>query len=611
MDSQAPAQGSQVQSHSDRLESWKEIAGHLRRDVRTVQHWETEEGLPVHRHVHGKLASVYAFRSEIDAWLASRKPLNASPAAAATLPLATATRFKSRRQLQQHAIYFVAGLVIVVVLVGTGWYVWRRGNNRPSVPIGNGTLAVLPFVNLSPADREQHVVDGLTDDLITDLGRTGQLRVIARTSVMQFKGNNESLPQIAKALNANLIVEGAMVHDGDSVRITAQLIDAATNHLLWANSYESTYSSVLGLQDDVAGNIAVAISERLTGTSGAPPTTTQPVDPLARLAFLKGRSYLERRDEPGLKAAITSFDDAIAKDKDYAAAYAGLAEAYALLSGWGDLSSEESFGKSRAAALRALELDPMNSEAHAALGLVETYDDWNWLAAQKEFVRAIQLDPADATARQWYAYCLLLQGQRDKAVREIHAAEVIDPLSSIVNTDVAQVFLTIGQNAAAAEQARKTLQLDSSFAPAHQVLGLAYLQMSRFPDAIHELKQAATLSWDSPVALSNLGYAYAVAHQEPQARYVLAKLKELSEREHVNGERFALIYAGMGQDEKAVLWFQNAFSDHDRSEFCSSMVLPAFDRLRSDPRFRQFLRHIGFPLPPHSKIDMAIRGGEK
>ena len=586
------------QPNSERLDSWKEIATYLKRDLRTVQRWEEREGLPVHRHHHGTQGSVYAFRGEIDAWLASRQPETRpepktaqenNPAIPVSLPVATQSK-ATRRKIAIYAA--VAGFALL--LTGGGILVWREFlRRRPVINGQSETLAVLPFEDLSANHNEGYVADGLTDDLITDFGETGQLPVISRTSVMVFKDKNEPLGKIARALHANLIIEGTILRSGDRVRITAQLIDASNDHHLWADRYERNFRNVLTLQDDVAGDIVAAIDEKLTGNVATrqPP---RPVNPEARVAYLTGRFYWNQRDEPGLKEAIRYFDQAIAKDPDYAAAYSGLADCYNLLSVWGSLTPNEAFPEARKDALKAIQLDPNSAAAYTSLAF-ETYRyQWDFAGAESDFQKAIALNPNYATAHQWYGEFLGDIRRFDQGIAELRKAQQLDPLSPIVGCDLAACYMHARRDQEAVTVLQQILARQPDFAAAHNYMASAYYYEGDYSDSEKERTVYVRLSGDNGEdEVLRISGEWTSGKKE-QARREMEALLANTKEGRFGYVQMAQMYASVGDKDKAFACLNKAYKEH--SWWLVTMeVEPAFDPLRSDPRFQQLERHVGLP----------------
>ena len=455
------------------------------------------------------------------------------------------------------------------------------------------SVAVLPLQNLSADPNQAYFVDGMTDELTTDLAQFGDLRVISRTSAMHYRDGNKTVPEIGKELGVDAIVEGSVERVGDRVRIRAQLIDCATDRHLWAQSYDRDMKDVLSMQTEAAREIA----DQVRGSVGSPQlnlhsTNPAPVDPDAYEAYLKGRYFWNKRTPDGLNKSIEYFEQAIAKDPSFAAAYAGLADAYSIL-GSDVLPADVANSKARAAANKAIELDPSIAEGHAALALVEFYYDWNWKESEGEFRRAIELNPNYATAHQWYSYYLTAMLRFPEAVEQAEAAQQIDPLSLSINTSVATRYRHAGRLEDAVQLNRRTLEMDPSFVPAHFSLGAVYENQGASQQAIDEYKKVIELRPADPAALSALGYIYARSGQKDEARKVLSQLTEVSKQHYVSSFEFATIYAGLGDSDSSMLWLERSYGQRE-SQMPFLQSDERFNSLHSDPRYQNLVHRLGF-----------------
>jgi TolB-like protein/DNA-binding winged helix-turn-helix (wHTH) protein/Tfp pilus assembly protein PilF len=503
-----------------------------------------------------------------------------------------------KRQLWP-ALRVIVTLALVLSLPILALWLFRSRGRASS---GIRSLAVLPLENLSGDAAQNYFADGMTDELITDLAQISVLRVISRTSVMVYKGARKPLPQIARELNVDAVVEGTVLRSGDQVRITAQLIEAATDKHLWSQSYEGELRDTLSLQNRVAGAIADQIRINLTPREQAALKSAKVVSPEAYESYLKGRYFWNKRTAESLKVALAYFNQAIEEDPKYAQAYSGLADTYALLGDWeyGVLTPKEAYPKAEAAASQALELDNTLSEAHTSLAFSSDVFDWDWESAEKEFRRAIELNPGYATAHHWYAWHLSEMGRNSEAVSEMRKAENLDPLSLIISADMAEILLVAHLNDEAIEQGRQTVVMDPNFALGHYELGQALVQEHSYNEAIAEFHKAIELSGGSVPCKANLAYAYAVSNKRSEAEKILNDLKT---RSTGDPSEIALMYVGLGDKNQAMKWLEKAYEEH----FNPSILLrPAFDPLRSDPDFQNFVHRIGLvsahgsPSPPTS-----------
>jgi len=457
-------------------------------------------------------------------------------------------------------------------------------------------VAVLPLADLSEHQAADYFADGMTEALITALAKIKALRVISRTSVMQYKGVQRPLPQIARELNVDAVVEGSVLRSGNRVRITAQLIHAATDQHLWAESYERDLRDVLSLQGEVARAIANEIQVKLTPQDQARLVSARSVDPEAHQLYMKGRFYWNKRTEAGLRKGIEYFHQAIDLDSNYALAYAGIADCYSLL-GWdlfGALPPREALPIAKAAARKALEADDSLAEVHNSLAWTKLVFDWDWMGAEREFKRAIELNPGYAVTHHWYAECLAGMGRYAEALAEIRQAQDLDPLSLIIGSIVGWVFHFDRKNDQAIAEFRKTLELDPDFWVAHWTLGRAYEQKAMFAEAIAEIQKAIDLSGGSALSLAALGHTYAVSGRRAEAERVLNELKESSKQGYISSYSIAAIHAGLGEKDQAFIWLEKAYEE--RSGWLIWLrAEPISDPLRSDPRFQDLLCRVGLP----------------
>ena len=486
---------------------------------------------------------------------------------------------------------------LALLVISTIVVVWMT-RSRSVPPPAIRSLAVLPLENLSSDPSQEYFADGMTDELITDLGQISALRVISRTSVMQYKGVRKPLPQIARELNVDAVVEGTVLRSGDQVRITAQLIQARDDRHLWSHSYEGELRDVLALQNRVASAIAQQIQINLKPTEQVALKTEKAVNPEAHEAYLRGRYFWNKRTNDSLRKAIDYFNQAIAKDPTYAQAYTGLADSYALLGDWeyGGMAPKEAFPKAEAAATKALQLDDTLGEAHTSLAFCLDLYDWNWDSAEVEFKRAIELNPGYATAHHWYGWHLAVLGRKDEAIAEMREAAALDPLSLIISADLAEVLLVARLYPQSIQQSLSTIAMDPTFAVAHYQLGQAYVQNRMYSDAMTEFQRAIELSGTNTTFTSNLAYVYALAGRRGEALKILDYQKN---RDHgfSNSAEIALIYVGLGNNDQAMTWLERAYEERFNP---SILARPSFDPLRTDKRFQDLVHRIGLSREPTS-----------
>lgn len=457
------------------------------------------------------------------------------------------------------------------------------------------SLAVLPLEDLSPEAEREYFADGLTEALITILAKIGDLRVVSRTSAMQYKGVHKPLREIARELDVDIVVEGTVLRVGRRVRITAQLIDAAKESHLWAESYERDLRDVLALQSDIAQSIAREIQIKLTPQERAQLGDTRTVDPDAYEAYLKGRFYWNKRSGEGLSKGAECFRHAIEKDPHYAAAYAGLADCASSAGWFGFLSPEEAFAKGRLIARKALEIDRSLGEAHASLGWALTHYDYDFVAAEREHERAIELSPRYATAHQWFAMTLIPQGRFDEAFSELKRAMRLDPLSPVIHASLSWAYYCAHLYDKAVEQARSTLDLDARFPPTWYALGLASMLNRETESGIAAFQKGVEFSSEGSAYVTGLGWSLAKAGRIKDARAVLDQvLRERASGKYFMAAQIAMIYAELQEKDEALHWLEEA--SRERSAWMVYLKTDArYDPLRSDPRFCELTRRMRFP----------------
>jgi TolB-like protein/Flp pilus assembly protein TadD len=453
------------------------------------------------------------------------------------------------------------------------------------------SLAVLPLENLSRDPDQEYFAEGLIEELITTLAKIGGLRVVSRTSVMVYKGSRKPLPEIARELGVDVIVEGTMLRAHGRVRITAQLIDAAREMHLWAESYERDLRDVLALQAEVAQAIAREIRLKLTPHDHAHFAHVQPVDPVAYEAYLKGRYYWRQRPAR-LQEAIQNFQKAIAEDPSYSAPYAGLADCLLALGAWALVPASEGCMRAKELALKALEIDQSSAEAHTALAYATMYH-YEFVAAESEFQRAIELNPRYSPAHHYFGWYLCIMDRYEEAYTEIQRAIRLDPLQSLGNALLGDVYFYARRYDQAIEQCQKTLALDPKSGMAQLFLGWAYSRKSIHEAAIAELKKACDL-WPGSTPIGALGEAYVAAGRRDEAQKILEQLDQLSKRRYVTPYVVGRIYAMLGENDEAFRWLEVAYER--RAEWMVLLkVDPALENLRPDPRFQDLMRRMNFP----------------
>ncbi len=469
-------------------------------------------------------------------------------------------------------------------------FIGRLDHAPTSIPSSIRSLAVLPLENLSRDPEQEYFAEGMTEALITTLAKIGELRVVSRTSIMLYKGVRKPLREIAQELQVDAIIEGTVLRAADRVRITAQLIDAAKETHLWAESYERDLRDVLTLQSEVAQAVAREVQVKLTPQEQAHIAQVRRVEPEAYEAYLKGRYHWNGR--PGVRNSIEYFEQAIARDPTYAAAYSGLADCLSALSAWGVVPANEGCVKAKVLAEKALKLDPSLGEAHTSLALAAMYD-FDFSTAQREFERSIELNPRYATGHHLFGFYLGAMGRYEEAYTELQRAIRLDPLLGLTNAFLGYIYLYARRYDQAIEQFVKTIELDPNSAFAHGGLGWAYRCKSMHEPAIAAWEKAVEL-WHGPSPLSWFGEAYAAAGRRDEAHKILEQLFELAKQRYVTPYGVARIYAALGMKEEALHWLETAY--RQRAEWMVLLkVDPCLDDLRPDPRFEDLMRRMNFP----------------
>ena len=604
--------------HDRKLVSWKEIAVHLGREIRTVQRWEKTEGLPVRRHEHQKRSTVYAYAGELDEWFKKRQPADDPEADAAFEPepdvtevsaesengnasLAVQSSFATdhlavsgapvtaRPKLKQLAKALAAAAAISVIAYAVLRWIQPSAFLQKKV-----RLVVIPFTNLSADAKQDYFSAGLTDEMTTRLGSLDpqHLGVIAAASSNELKG--KAIAEIGHALDVQYALEGSVRRDGNRVRIDVQLIQVSDQTHLWAASYDRELDDILRVQDDVGAAVASQIPVVLNPPNGraAFAVTKRTVNPEAYDAYLRGRFYWTNRGD--LHKSIDAYQQAIQKDPQYALAYAGLASSYALLGQvpYDDLKPSDAKPKAREAAERALQLDPQLTEAHAVLANVAFSYDWNFGTAEREFQQAVALGPNNPVPHIWYGQYCIVRNRLSQALEENSRALDLDPVSPLFNTVRAEIHYHARNFDAAIDQARRTIEQYPTYPLAYIWLGSAYRQKKMYREALDSFSQGRRLSGDHPAMIALYGHTLAVSGDAAGARKALAELQHVAQSRYVSSLYFAAVYMGLGEKSTALDWLDRAYQErNDRLVYLG--VDPMADPLRSEPRFTELLRKIG------------------
>jgi TolB-like protein/Flp pilus assembly protein TadD len=590
---------------NDRLDSWKEIAAYLKKEVRTVQRWEKSSGLPIRRLAHGKLGSVFAYKQDLDAWWQESQskldveenkfdeaayPPGSNVAVLASV--AVESEETTSNDAQPNRLRRLAVLILVILGATILLRVfWRQIGDVVGFPRAKMVLAVRPFKNMSGDPNQDFVADGLTEEMITRLGQLhpDEMGVIRLSPAYASSG----LDRIGKDVHANYVLEGGVRRSGQQVAITAQLIQVSDQTQVWGESYERDLQDVLRLQSEVAGAIAGGVLNKLPH---AQPPTRQ-VNGEAYLAYLEGRYFWSKRTEEGFAKALTMFRRSIEIDPTYAPPYAGLADCYELLGSapYSTLKPSEAFPKAESAARKALELDSTLAEAHVSLGYSQLVYEWNFPEAQREFETALHLRPGYATGHQFYGYYLTVVGKLDQAVAERKKAIELDPVSPLLRSALGEAYYQARRFDFSIAQNTQALELDPSYAIALVNIGRAYERMGMHKQARDAFQKILAAEPENPAILSLLGHEYAVSGDKVDADKTLAKLTDISNRKYVPAVYFAGIYTGLNRTDDAFKWLDKAYEER-----CEYLVYlgsePLADPLRGDPRFAELLSRLGLKL---------------
>jgi TolB-like protein/Tfp pilus assembly protein PilF len=486
-------------------------------------------------------------------------------------------------------------LVIGVATLAAGLLIfqfWRSWASEKSI-------AVLPFENLSHDPENAYFAEGVQDEILTRLAKVADLKVISRTSTQRFKSTPEDLPHIAKQLGVAHILEGSVQKQGEQVRVTVQLIRAATDAHLWAETFDRKLTDIFAVESEIAKNIADKLRAKLTGSEALALAARRTENPEAYQSYLKGRFFWNKRTAKDFNTAIGYFQQAIDKDPGFALAYAGLADTYVLLSGFAAASPAESLPKAKEAALKALQLDNTLGEAHTSLAQAVFAYDFDFAKADQEFRRGIELNPNYATAHQWYAESgLAAVGRFDEAIAEMRRALELDPLSVIINADVGTILCSAGRYDDAIEQLRKTLEMDPDFYYAHWNLGQALELKGHTAQAMAEYEKASTLD-DDPLPLALLGRLYGKVGRKDDALKILARLHDAAKERYVSPYDFAMIHMGLGEKDEAIRLLEQAYNEHSGYDIAFIRSDPLLNPLRGEPRFEALVAKVF--APKHGK----------
>ncbi len=530
------------------------------------------------------------FQTAADLAFALRESISGAASSARSGIAAPAPPGPRRRWVPAAAV----GLALLAALFAFDVGGLRSKLAKPAAP-GAKSIAVLPLDNLSGEEKD-YFADGMTEELITRLAKLGGLRVTSRTSVAGYKGEHKKkIPEIARELGVDVIVEGSVVQIGDRVKVTAQLIDGQSDRHIWADSYERDAKDVLSLQSEVAQAIAKQVGVELAPEAGAGRAgPTRPVLPAAYDAYVRGRHALGKGKGPDLRDGIRLFQESIDADPTYAPAYAGMSDCYGQLGYKSLLSPDDSFPRAKAAALKALELDPNLAEGHASLGFALMYYDWKFAEAEREYRRSIDLNPSSAQAHRWLAYVEMATERADEAAAEIAIARKLDPLSVAINTDQAYMLYYFGKTEEALKWVRTALEMDPNFETAHFWLVRIYTSQGRYADAEAELGKIGSLRVWTP-AMAAAGFLYGMEGKREAAQGILLEFDELKKQgKYASSYGVAVVHAGLRDVEQTLHSLDEAFNE--RSHWLVWLKRdPRWDGVRQEPRFKDLVRRVGLP----------------
>jgi len=487
---------------------------------------------------------------------------------------------------------FIITTSLIILVCAAGFLIYttffqEKAASRPN----DQSIAVLPFVDMSQDKDQEYFSDGMSEELLNLLSKIPNLKVISRTSSFSFKGKNMDVRKIGENLGVANILEGSIRKSGNMIRITAQLIEVREGGHRWSETYDREMKDVFALQDEISKMIVDSLKIELTGRQAIRVARGFTKNTEAYEDYLKGRYHWNTRTDDGIKKAMGYFEDAIKKDSNYAAAYAGLADVYLTLYDYELISIEESTSKAKEAAQRALKINPMLAEAHNSLAHINLHE-WKWESAEKGFQKAIELDPAYVLAHHWYALCLTAIGKPNEAVNEMKKARELDPLSTRINADLGMAYLSAKKYDEAIEQEKNTLELNPKASGALWIRGMAYQQKKMFGEAIKDYRHALELSPEDQNYLAALGHVYASSGNTSAARNILDTLFALNKKEHVSPFFIALVYAGLNDKEKALEWLQKSYEEKSGSVRYLKME-PRLQNLRNEPRYTELMKKIG------------------
>lgn len=568
------------------IESWKEIASYLKKSEKTCRRWENELGLPVHRLEDSPKARVFAHKEEIDRWMENvlgpgyRIKGKRGPVSPIFIFKGLKTGINLKKTLSLLGI-FILLLILAVVSFQT---IARRGK----VPITSAkhSIAVLPFVDLSPEKDKDYLADGMAESIINALSSIPDLKVSARTSAFSFKGKDKDIKEVGKTLGVDAVLEGSVQVGGNILRVTARVSDVEDGYQLWSRRYECSLQDIFIVQDEIAEAVVNAVKGSLLSEEKGRLKKKYTQDLEAYNFFLQGRYFWNKRSREDLHKSIEFFEKALEKDPNFVPAYVGLADSYRILGNNGMIPPEAAFPIARELALKALALDSRIAEAHTSLAAIKRDYDWDWSGSEKEYRLALQLNPDYSLAHHSYALLLSDLGRHDKAIREIRAARDLDPLDPRLAANVGLIFHRADKHEQALEELRKAKDLYPEHGAIYEYEAIVYTDLGRFEEAMASLQRCADITREEPT--SSLAFVYARFGKMKEAEVLIQRMIEESEKTYVPLSEFACIYGALGDLDRAISLLEKAYLK--REKLRTIKCDPWFDPLRADPRFKALIK---------------------
>lgn len=498
-------------------------------------------------------------------------------------------------EIRKGASYrWLAAMAALAVVIGAGIYFFARRGRMTDTPRQLSSIAVLPFVDTSGDPEMEYFSEGITDSLINSLSQLPNVKIIGRASVFRYKGRNVDAQLVGKELGVESVLTGRIVEHGNNLLISAELVDSRDNHHIWGAQYNRQVSEVITMQDDITRIITERLRLKLSGEDQKRLSKHYTENTQAYQLYLKGRYFWNKRTEQDIKKAIEYFQQAIDMDPNYALAYAGLADAYVSLgsSGFDAMLPQDAIPKARAAATKALEIDDALAEAHASLAYVKFIYDWDWPTAEREFNRALELNPNYPTAHQFRSLYFMAMGRQEEAIAESRRALELDPLSLSLHTNVGRALLFARRYDEAIDQLHKTIEMDPKYLGSHYLLGIAYNQKHLYREALDEIKNVKALSADSSFSAAAEGLSYAMAGRRSEALRIADELRSRLKKGKASPDYLAIVYAGLDDHEKTLDWLEQSYQRRT-GQMVYLKVEPAFEKLQGDPRFQNLVRRVG------------------